>query len=145
MSWVCLGCSWPTLWKKPKLITSQNWRTDRSRNWPNSKMAESTLAEVESTPPLPSTAFLPVWPATRLLWPPPRSVFCGGGSGTSGFRSGKCGRTGQSVGERPRAGHGLGPSGRVGQPLSGDSGWWASAVSGSAAGCDHHTRVSPEA
>ena len=47
-------------------------------------------------------AYLPVWPATRLLWPPPRSVLCGGGFWTSGV--------------------GLGPYRRVGQSLSGDSG-----------------------
>ena len=46
----------------------------------------SAVPFASSAPPLaPSSlhcAYLPVWPATRLSWPPPHSVLYGGGSGT---------------------------------------------------------------
>ena len=56
-----LGCSWPTLWNKPKLII-QN-------------LPKSTFAEVEVASSSLHCAFLPVWPATRLFWPPERWGF----------------------------------------------------------------------
>ena len=79
-------------------------------NLPPQPVRLSAVPRACSTPLLsPSShcAFLPVRPATRLLWPPPRSVW------DARVSQWKVRGRGQKVGERSRAGHGLGPSRRV--------------------------------
>ena len=48
------------------------------------------LTSLAPLPPIHCTS-LPVWPSTRLLWPPPRACMCtSGSSGPAGLRSGVC-------------------------------------------------------
>ena len=47
------------------------------------------LTSLAPPPPIHCTS-LPVWPSTRLLWPPPRSMCTSGSSGPAELRSGVC-------------------------------------------------------
>ena len=57
-----------------------------------------------TTPPstLPLPAFVPIWPPTRLVWPPSCSVCSGGMVGEAGVCSGISGSTGLQRGRWPR-------------------------------------------